>query len=67
MDFFYKQSLAVATWLQLKKSMKEKLPKTELEMVGMQDRDQRMKTIALKIMKAGGKGKSKGRGQRMPF
>lgn len=65
MDFFYKQSLTVATWLQLKKSLKEKLPKTELEMVGMQDRDQRMKNIAMKIMKGGGK--KKGRGQRMPF
>ena len=65
MDYFYKQSLAVATWLQLKKSMKEKLPKTESEMMGMQERDQRMKNIAMKIMKAGMK--NKGRGQRMPF
>ena len=65
MDFFYKQSLAVATWLQLKKSMREKLPKTEMEMMGMQDRDQRMRNIAMKIMK--GTGKTKGRGLRMPF
>ena len=64
MDFFYKQSLTVATWLQLKKSLKEKLPKTELEMVGMQDRDQRMKNIAMKIMKGGGKKKRRGQ---MPF
>ena len=64
MDFFYKQSLTVATWLQLKKSLKEKLPKTELEMVGMQDRDQRMRNIAMKIMKGGGKKKRRGK---MPF
>lgn len=65
MDFFYKQSLAVAMWLQLKKSNKEKLPKTEMDMAGMQERDNRMRNIAMKIIQGGGK--KKGRGQRMPF
>ena len=49
MVFFYKQSLAVATWLQLKVSLKEKIPKTDLEMNEMQEKDHRMRSIATKM------------------
>lgn len=64
LTYFYKQSLIICTWLQLKKGKGEVLPKTELELQQMQENDVRMRTIAAKIMQPQGK---RGRGRGLPF
>ena len=64
MIFFYKQSLVLFTWLQMKKQKGEPLPTTETEMQQMQESDLRMRQIAAKIMAPKGK---TGRGRRLPF
>lgn len=65
--FYYKQSVVIATWLQMKKNAKEKLPTTEVELNNMQAADQRMKTIAAKVMKGDSKHAKTGRGRKLPF
>ena len=65
--FYYKQSVVIATWLQMKKNAKEKLPNTEVELNNMQAADQRMKTIAAKVMKGDSKHAKTGRGRKLPF
>jgi signal recognition particle GTPase len=64
MVYFYKQSLVLFTWLQLKKQKGEQLPSTENELNTMQENDMRVRTIAAKIMQPKGK---TGRGRRLPF
>ena len=63
--YFYKQSLIICTWLQMKKEKGEALPKTDVELQTMTQSDTRMRTIASKIMTPRG-GKT-GRGRRLPF
>ena len=64
MIFYYKQSLVLFTWLQLKKKLGEELPRTEAELQKMQEGDVRIRPIAAKIMQPRGK---TGRGRRLPF
>ena len=47
--YFYKQSLIICTWLQLKKQKGEEMPKTELDLQKMQETDTRMRGIAQKM------------------
>lgn len=47
--YFFKQSLIICTWLQLKKQKGEEMPKTELELQKMQETDTRMRSIAAKM------------------
>ena len=47
--FAYKQSDILATWLSLKKSQGEVLPKSEEELLDLQSKDQRIKAIAKKM------------------
>jgi len=65
--FYYKQSVVIATWLQMKKAAKEKLPTTEVELNHMQASDTRMKNIAAKVMKGDSKHAKTGRGRKLPF
>ena len=65
--FFYKQSVVIATWLQIKKAAKEKMPTTEAELHLMQSTDPRMKTIAGQVMKGDSKHARTGRGRKIPF
>ena len=65
MLFFYKQSLIICTWLQMKKKAGESLPSSEQELQEMQASDGRLGNIARKVMNP--KGKKCGRGRRLPF
>ncbi len=65
--FYYKQSVVIASWLQMKKAAKEPLPVTETDLHEMQAKDPRMKAIAQKVMMEGKKHVRTGRGRRMPF
>ena len=47
--FSFKQSDVLATWLSLKKAQGESLPKSEEELVELQSRDMRIKSIAQKM------------------
>ena len=49
MIFFFKQSLIVATWLTQRKTLGEKLPKTEAELQVLQEKDVKLKAIAMKM------------------
>jgi len=64
MIFFYKQSLVLFTWLQMKKQKGETLPSTEIELHQMQESDLRIRQIAAKVMMPKGK---TGRGRKIPF
>ena len=65
MLFFYKQSLIIASWLQMKKKAGEAMPATEQELQELQASDGRLGNIARKVMSP--KGKKSGRGRRLPF
>ena len=65
MLFFYKQSLIVCNWLQMKKKAGEPLPSSEQELQELQSSDGRLGGIAKKVMSP--KGKKTGRGRRLPF
>ena len=47
--YFFKQSLIICTWLQLKKAKGEEMPKTEAELQKMQETDTRMRSIAARV------------------
>jgi signal recognition particle GTPase len=47
--FAYRQSDIIATWLALKKSLGEPLPKSEADLVTEQENDKRLGTIARKM------------------
>lgn len=65
MLFFYKQSLIICNWLQMKKKAGEALPSNEQELQEMQSSDGRLGVIAKKVMSP--RGKKTGRGRRLPF
>jgi hypothetical protein len=65
MLFFYKQSLIICNWLQMKKKAGEALPENEQELQSMQSSDGRLGSIAKKVMSP--RGKKTGRGRRLPF
>ena len=50
MLLYYKQSLIVAKWLQMKKKNNEPLPASDKELVAMQEVDKRVKTISMAVM-----------------
>jgi hypothetical protein len=60
----FKQSLIVHTWLHARKDAGEKIPQTQAEMIELQERDPRIRSIATKIMKQNSKkqGGKRGRG-----
>jgi signal recognition particle GTPase len=45
----YKQSDIISTWLNLKKSLGEELPKSEEELMDLQSKDTRLRAIASKV------------------
>lgn len=47
--FAYKQSDIIATWLVLKKKAGEPLPKSEMELMELQEKDLRLRNIARKM------------------
>ena len=47
---YFKQSLIVARWLQLKKRNNEPLPNTDKELMAMQEVDTRLKAISMGVM-----------------
>eukprot|EP00607_Mallomonas_marina_P009671 CAMPEP_0182420002 /NCGR_PEP_ID=MMETSP1167-20130531/4473_1 /TAXON_ID=2988 /ORGANISM="Mallomonas Sp, Strain CCMP3275" /LENGTH=166 /DNA_ID=CAMNT_0024595345 /DNA_START=162 /DNA_END=662 /DNA_ORIENTATION=- len=63
MLMFFKHSLVLHTWLHMKKTCKEEMPKTEEEIVSMQESDPRIQVISRKIIAP----KKSGRGRRTPF
>jgi len=58
---FYKQSKIIQEWLVLKKTLNEAMPKSEFEMMRMQEDDVRLRNIANKILtpkRRSGRGRS---------
>ena len=47
--FFYRQTLIIYTWLQVKKSNGESMPVSETELMQMQDDDPRLQEIVKKM------------------
>lgn len=64
MILFYKQTLILYSWLRMKQQNKETLPKTEHEMMAMQESDARIQDFVKKIA---GKTRKTGRGRGLPL
>jgi signal recognition particle GTPase len=64
--FFFKNTLVVQKWLQVRKENNEKMPASEGELASMQEEDPRVQQIAKAVMYPEGKRKQgRGRGVRL--